>query len=165
MTDQAIDQEYAAPAPTPASAQGWRAPFAMLAKVGHVLLPIAVLLLVQRIAVAAIFFLSGRTKVEGLFTITPGTEMLFAYEYAVPLLDPSTAALLATAAEHALPILLVLGLFSRFAAAGLLVMTLVIQLFVYPGAWATHLSWSGLLLPIIAMGAGRFSIDRVFRIA
>jgi len=72
---------------------------------------------------------------------------------------------MAAGAEHLFPILLVLGLFSRLSAAGLLGMTLVIEIFVYPDAWATHLSWAGLLLPILAFGGGRFSLDRVLRIA
>ena len=57
-----------------------------------------------------------------------------------------------------------LGLFTRFAATALLVMTLVIQLFVYPDAWPTHLSWAGLLLPLIALGGGKLSLDRVLKI-
>jgi putative oxidoreductase len=59
----------------------------------------------------------------------------------------------------------VLGLFSRLSAAALLGMTLVIQTFVYPDAWPTHLSWAGLLLPLIALGGGRWSFDRLFRIS
>ena len=57
-----------------------------------------------------------------------------------------------------------MGLFTRFAAGGLLVMTAVIEIFVYPDAWPTHLSWAGLLLPLIALGGGKLSLDRVFRI-
>ena len=59
---------------------------------------------------------------------------------------------------------LALGLFTRYAALALLGMTLVIQIFVYPDAWPTHLSWSGLLLPLVALGGGKASLDRVFRI-
>ena len=78
------------------------------------------LALLMRVGVAAPFFLSGRTKVEGLLTLTPSTEYLFAEEYRVPLLPPETAAYLATYAEHLLPALLVLGLLTRPAAVGLL---------------------------------------------
>jgi len=63
-----------------------------------------------------------------------------------------------------LPILLTLGLFTRISAAGLLVMTAVIEIFVYPDAWPTHLSWAGLLLPLIALGGGKLSLDRSFKI-
>ena len=121
-------------------------------------------LLIARLGIAAIFFTSGRTKVEGLLTLRDSTYELFRSEYALPLLDPVTAAHLATYAEHLFPILLVLGLFTRLAAMALLGMTLVIEIFVYPEAWATHLSWAGLLLPIIALGGGRWSLDHAFHI-
>jgi putative oxidoreductase len=119
------------------------------------------LLLVSRLAVAAIFFLSGRTKVQGLFTIKPSTYDLFRYEYALPLVPPELAAQLATLSEHLFPILLVIGLCSRWSAGALLGMTAVIEIFVYPDAWPTHLGWAGLLLPIIAYGAGALSLDHL----
>lgn len=122
------------------------------------------LTLLLRIGVAVPFFLSGRTKVEGLLTITPSTRYLFAEEYRVPVLPPDIAATLATYAEHALPVLLILGLFTRPAALGLLAMTLVIQLFVIPGGWPTHLLWGGPLIYLIARGPGSASLDRVLRL-
>ena len=124
------------------------------------LLPMPLLLLVQRLGVAAVFFQSGRTKVEGWFTIPDTTIELFRTEYALPLLRPDIAAYAAAGAEHVFPILLVLGLMTRLSAAALLGMTLVIEIFVYPDAWPTHLSWAGLLLPLIALGGGRWSLDR-----
>lgn len=123
-------------------------------------LPQDFLLLVARLGIASTFFLSGRTKVEGVLTITDSTFELFRTEYALPFLDPSVAAYAATYSEHLFPVLLTLGLLTRPAALALLVMTGVIQIFVYPDAWPTHLSWAGLLLPLIAFGAGRFSLDR-----
>ena len=125
------------------------------------LLPSSFLLLVARFAVAAVFFLSGRTKVDGLLTITDSTYELFRTEYALPVLDPVVAAHLATYSEHLFPVLLVAGLFTRPAALALLGMTCVIQLFVYPDAWSTHLGWAALLLPLIALGGGRWSLDRL----
>ena len=125
----------------------------------------SLLLLTQRLGVAAVFFQSGRTKVEGIFTIPDTTIELFRSEYALPLLPPELAAYMAAGAEHLFPVLLVLGLFTRLSAVALLGMTLVIQTFVYPDAWPTHLSWAGLMLPLIAMGSGRFSLDRLFRIS
>ncbi|WP_286180285.1 MULTISPECIES: DoxX family protein [Enterobacteriaceae] len=122
------------------------------------------LLLIARVGVAAVFFLSGRTKVTGFMTLKPSTYELFRTEYALPLIPYDIAAHLATLAEHTFPVLLVLGLFSRFAATGLLFMTLVIEIFVYPDAWPTHLIWGGLLLLVIARGAGRWSLDRVLRL-
>ncbi|QIX94833.1 DoxX family protein [Cedecea sp. FDAARGOS_727] len=122
------------------------------------------LLLIARVGIAAVFFLSGRTKVTGFMTLKPSTYELFRTEYALPLIPYDIAAHLATLAEHGFPVLLVLGLFSRFAAAGLLFMTLVIEIFVYPDAWPTHLIWGGLLLLILSRGAGRWSLDRLFRL-
>ncbi|MFZ4833693.1 DoxX family protein [Rouxiella sp. Mn2063] len=122
------------------------------------------LLLIARIGIAATFFLSGRTKVSGFLTLKPSTYELFRTEYALPLIPPHIAAHLATYAEHGFPLLLVLGLFSRFAASGLLFMTLVIEIFVYPDAWPTHLTWAGLLLLIMARGAGKLSLDNVLKL-
>jgi putative oxidoreductase len=127
------------------------------------MLPASVQLLAARLAVAAIFFLSGRTKVEGWFTLKDSTIDLFRYEYMLPLVPPEIAAPMAAFAEHALPVLLVLGLCTRTAALGLLGMTAVIQIFVYPQAWPTHLSWAALLLPLIAQGGGNFSLDRLLK--
>lgn len=123
--------------------------------------PTALPLLVARLGAAAVFLTSGRTKVDGIFHITDGTYALFEYEYALPLVDPRLAAQLATASEHLFPILLILGLASRAAALALLGMTAVIQLLVYPDAWATHLSWAGLLLPLLLRGGGDWSLDRL----
>ena len=128
--------------------------------VGHDLLA-----LVDRIGIAAIFWLSGRTKVEGFLTLTDSAYELFRTEYKLPLIPPEIAAHLAAYAEHAFPILLVLGLFTRYAALALLGMTLVIQVFVYPDAWPTHLSWAGLLLYLVGRGGGRLSLDKLLRIA
>lgn len=124
-------------------------------------IPDAVPLLTARLGIAAIFFLSGRTKVSGVLTITPETHELFRSEYALPLVPSTLAAHLATYSEHVFPILLVLGLFTRLSAAALLGMTLVIQTFVYPDAWSTHLSWTALLLLLIARGGGAWSVDRL----
>lgn len=124
-------------------------------------LPEALIALIARSAVAAIFFLSGRTKVDGLLTLKETTFVLFADEYRVPLLSSEIAAYLATYAEHLLPALLALGFATRYAALGLLGMTAVIQVFVYPGAWPTHLTWAALLLYLVARGGGDWSLDRV----
>lgn len=123
----------------------------------------ALLLLVNRLGIAAVFFQSGRTKVEGLLSIKPSTYELFSSEYALPLIPSDWAARLATGAEHLFPLLLVLGVFTRSSALALLVMTLVIEIFVYPDAWPTHLSWAGLLLPLVIKGGGAWSLDQVRR--
>jgi putative oxidoreductase len=126
-------------------------------------LPDPLLLLIARLGIAAVFFLSGRTKVEGLLTVKSSTYELFRSEYALPLISPELAAHLAAYSEHLFPILLVLGLFTRPAAAALLGMTAVIEIFVYPDAWSTHLSWAGLLIPLIAKGGGAWSLDQILR--
>lgn len=119
------------------------------------------LALASRIAIAAIFFMSGRTKVEGWLTITDSAYALFRDEYRLPLLSPELAAHLAAYAEHLFPLLLVMGLFTRLSALALLGMTAVIQTFVYPDAWPTHLAWATLLLYLISRGGGSLSADRV----
>ncbi|WIW90451.1 DoxX family protein (plasmid) [Sphingobium sp. V4] len=123
------------------------------------LLPDALLLLIARLGIAAIFFLSGRTKVEGVITITDSAYELFRIEYALPLVPSDLAATMATWSEHLFPILLVLGLFTRLSGFALLGMTMVIQTFVYPDAWPTHLSWAAILLPLVARGGGEWSMD------
>jgi putative oxidoreductase len=127
-------------------------------------LPRTLLLLVARLGVAAVFFQSGRTKVDGVLHITDSTYSLFETDYRLPLVPPWYAAHAATYSEHLFPILLVLGLFSRIGALGLLAMTATIEIFVYPDAWPTHLSWAGLLLPIIALGGGDWSLDHLLGI-
>ena len=142
-----------------------RAPMTLLARTTEKLLPEDLLLPVARLGVASVFFLSGRTKVDGILHITDGTYALFESEYHVPLLPPVVAAHAATYAEHLFSILLVVGLFTRLSALAFLGMTAVIEIFVYPDAWPTHLSWAGLLLLLIARGGGRFSLDQALKIA
>ncbi|HEY4293745.1 DoxX family protein [Luteibacter sp.] len=123
--------------------------------IGHDLLALA-----GRLSIAAIFFQSGRTKVEGFLTVTEGTYELFRSEYRLPLVPPEMAAHLSAGVETFVPVLLVLGLFTRFSAFVLLGMTTIIEIFVYPDAWPTHLSWAAILLYLIGRGGGRLSLDR-----
>lgn len=118
--------------------------------------------LLCRLGVAAIFWRSGQTKVAG-FSIAPTTYDLFRDEYRVPLLPPDLAAILATVSEHLFPALLVIGLASRLSAAALLGMTLVIQVFVYPGSWPDHLLWASALLYVALRGPGQVSLDHLIR--
>ena len=108
-------------------------------------IPYSLVALVARVAVASIFWRSGQTKVEGFLHIKDNTFFtffLFREEYKVPLLPPDLAAYLSTTAEHVFPVLLIVGLASRLSALGLMVMTLVIQLFVYPEAGPSTFSGS-----------------------
>lgn len=127
----------------------------------EVLTPHVLLALGARVAIAAIFFLSGRTKVTGWFHVTDSAIALFREEYRLPLIAPEIAAPLAATAEHLFPLLLVLGLATRLSALALLGMTLVIEVFVYPDAWPTHLSWATLLIYLAGRGAGPLSLDRL----
>jgi len=143
---------------------GWRGAWSAAANaleglVGHMLLALA-----ARFGVGAVFLLSGRTKVDGLLTVNENAYTLFREEYKVPLLPPDVAAHLAAYGEHLLPILLFVGLATRLSALGLLGMTAVIQIFVYPAAWPTHLTWAVCLLYLAGRGAGPLSLDRALGI-
>lgn len=125
-------------------------------------LPESAALLLARLALGGVFWRSGQTKVEEgtWFQLTDATRALFETEYAGVPLPPDLAAVLANAAEHLLPVLLLLGLFTRASALGLLGMTLVIQIFVYPGAWwPEHSLWAALALVLMVRGGGLLSLD------
>jgi putative oxidoreductase len=121
-------------------------------------IPSAFLGLVIRVGIADVFWRSGQTKVDG-WHVTQSAVQLFRDEYKVPLVPPEFAANLAAIGEHLFSFLLVVGLASRLSALGLLVMTAVIEIFVYPQNWPDHLLWSGALLYILGRGAGEWSLD------
>jgi putative oxidoreductase len=121
-------------------------------------IPQSLISLAARIFPAAVFWRSGQTKVEG-FHVTENAIDLFRDEYALPLIDPALAAKIAAFSEHFFPVLLVIGLASRFAALALFIMTAVIEIFVYPDAWPTHGVWATCFLIVIARGPGVFSLD------
>lgn len=123
-------------------------------------MPSDLVALALRVFPAAVFWQSGRTKVDG-FQIKDATWFLFEHEYALPVIPPQVAAVAATVAEHVLPVCLVLGLFTRVSALGLLIMTAVIQVLVYPSAWVTHGLWAAALMALLANGPGRWSLDNV----
>lgn len=135
------------------------------------------LALLGRFAVAAVFWQSGQTKVEGLVIdlvqgvfmvdsprLAPGAVALFQDEYRLPLITPLWAAGMAALAEHLLPLMLLLGLGTRFAALGLLGMTALIQLLVYPGAYAIHGVWAAVLGWLLVLGPGRWSLDAAWAV-
>jgi putative oxidoreductase len=122
----------------------------------------SVALLLTRVALAGVFWRSGRTKVvEGSWLeLSDTTRYLFQEEYSAVPLPAELSMVLATYAEHFFPILLVLGLATRFSALSLFFMTMTIQIFVYPDAWwAAHSLWVALALILISRGAGIFSVD------
>jgi len=121
--------------------------------------PYALLAIPLRLAVATVFWNSGTTKLANW----DATLQLFAEEYQVPVLAPELAATIAASIELSTPVLLVLGLLTRPAAAVLLGMTAVIEIFVYPEAWPTHIQWAAILLVLVCRGAGTFSLDWLIR--
>jgi putative oxidoreductase len=112
-----------------------------------------------RFAVASVFWNSAMAKLANWDT----TLSLFSDEYQLPLLPPEFAAYAATSIELTTPVLLVLGLLTRAAAFVLLGMTAVIEIFVYPQAWPTHIQWAAMLLVLLCRGAGALSIDHLLR--
>ena len=125
--------------------------------------PLSVLQLMLRVAIAAVFWSSGLTKIASWDT----TIALFRDEYMVPLLRPEIAAVISATFELSCSVLIILGLATRLATLPLLGMTFVIEVFVYPEYWAMHLMWASLLLFLLTKGPGVFSLDcyarRLFR--
>lgn len=142
---------------------------AMLEKIPHSLIAF-----IARFSIAAVFWKSGQTKIEGLAIdlfdgtfelgwprLADSTIPLFQSEYQLPLLSPEIAAHMAAFAEHFFPILILVGFATRFSALALLGMTLTIQVFVYPEAYPTHGTWAAVLLYLMATGPGKLSIDQL----
>lgn len=123
-------------------------------------IPHSLIVLIARVSIGATFFMSGQTKVSG-FHLAEGVVDLFREEYNLPLIDPTWAAILAAISEHLFSVLLIIGLASRLSALALLGMTLVIEIFVYPYAWAIHGTWATCLLLIITRGPGLISLDQL----
>jgi putative oxidoreductase len=136
--------------------------------------PDSLIALLGRFSIAAVFWKSGQTKVQGFAIDIVGGEFkiglprlsdsvvdLFRDEYRLPLVPPEIAAPMAAVAEHLFPLLILIGLATRFSALALLIMTATIQLLVYPDAYPTHGVWAAVLLFLIAKGPGAISIDRL----
>lgn len=141
-------------------------------------IPDSLIALLGRFSIAAVFWKSGQTKIEGLAIdlingefqlgwphLSSSAVDLFKSEYRLPLIPPELAAPMAALAEHFFPILLLLGLATRFSAMALLIMTLTIQIFVYPDAYPTHGTWAAVLLYLMAKGPGKVSLDHWIAVA
>ena len=135
-------------------------------------IPEDIIALVARIAVGLVFWRSAQTKIDGsiilgqkwqFFNVSDSTFTLFEYEYELPIIPSDIAAYLATYGEFFLGGAIILGLFTRLSAIALLGMTLVIQIFVYPDAWPTHIMWLVPLLYLIKHGGGKASVDSLIR--
>ncbi|MCX7147847.1 MAG: DoxX family protein [Rhodocyclales bacterium] len=137
-------------------------------------IPDSLIALIGRFSIAAVFWKSGQTKVQGFAIdivsgefqfgvprLSDSVVALFRDEYHLPLVPPELVAPMAAFAEHLFPLLILVGLATRFSAVALLVMTLTIQLLVYPDAYPTHGVWATVLLILIAKGPGVFSVDHL----
>ncbi len=120
-------------------------------------IPHSVLAVPLRLAVATVFWNSAMTKLDDW----NAALSLFTDEYKLPLLPPQVAAYLAVSIELTMPVLLLLGLATRLASLVLLAMTVVIEVFVYPLAWPTHIQWAAMLLVLLCRGPGAASLDRL----
>jgi putative oxidoreductase len=123
-------------------------------------IPYWLIALAARVFPAAVFWQSGQTKAAG-WHLKPSAIALFQDEYRLPLIDPTIAAYASAFSEHFFPVLLVIGFATRFSALALLVMTAVIEIFVYPDAWPTHGVWATCFLIVIARGPGLLSLDHL----
>ena len=135
-------------------------------------IPNTLVAFVARFSIAAVFWKSGQTKIQGFavdivnreFTLgwprlSDSVVDLFRDEYHLPLIPPEIAATMAATAEHLFPILILFGFATRLSALALLGMTMTIQLLVYPDAYATHGTWAAVLLYLMVHGPGRLSLD------
>lgn len=137
-------------------------------------IPDAWIALLGRFSIAAIFWKSGQTKIQGFALDIVSGEFQFGWprlsdsvvdlfrdEYRLPLLPPELFALMGATAEHVFPALILLGLATRFSALALLGMTAMIQFLVYPDAYPTHGVWAAVLLFLVARGPGPLSLDHL----
>jgi putative oxidoreductase len=122
-------------------------------------IPYTLLAIPLRLAVATVFWNSAQSHLANWDT----TVYMFETDYALPFLPPIPAAYMAVAIEVVTPILLVFGLLTRTAALVLLGMTTVIEVFVYPEAWPTHIQWAAMLFVLLARGPGKLSLDWLIR--
>ncbi len=135
-------------------------------------IPNTFIALVARLSIASVFWTSGQTKIQGFVVniitgevhlgwprLSDSVVALFRDEYRLPFVAPEIAAPMAATAEHLFPLLLLIGLGTRFSALALLGMTMVIEIFVYPDAYPTHGTWAAVLLYLIARGPGALSVD------
>ena len=143
-------------------------------------IPNALVALALRLTMARVFFVDGQTRIDGPrvpvnvqgfdlsvvlpLHIRPETFSAFFTQYAPVPVPPVLAAYLVSYAEFVLPIMLVLGLGTRVAALGLLIMTAVIQIYVMPQAlWTAHVYWASILLVLLSVGPGQISLDHIIR--
>lgn len=135
------------------------------------MIPEWVVNLTMRLVIFKVFWFSVQTKITGLtiggqhfafWNVTDSTFLLFDFEYGIPLIPSELAAYLGTFGEFFLALMILFGFMTRFAALGLMVMTMTIQFFVYPDAWwSVHVYWALILLYLMRNGGGLLSVDRL----
>lgn len=135
------------------------------------MIPETIINIAMRLVIFKVFWWSVQTKISGLtiggqhfafWNVSDSTFLLFDFEYGIPLIPSEIAAYLGTFGEFFLALMILLGFMTRFAALGLMVMTMTIQFFVYPEAWWTvHVFWTLILLYIMRNGGGAISLDRL----
>ena len=135
------------------------------------MIPEWVVNLAMRLVIFKVFWFSVQTKITGLtiggqhfafWNVTDTTFLLFEFEYGIPLIPSELAAYLGTFGEFFLALMILFGFMTRFAALGLMVMTMTIQFFVYPDAWwSVHVYWALILLYLMRNGGGLLSVDRL----
>ena len=123
--------------------------------------------LVLRVALAVPFWRSGILKWSGFLQLNDTAVLLFSDEFKLHLPGgpysfpvPELMAFMSGSVEIMAPVLLVLGLATRFAALALLAMTCIVELTV-PDGWPVHITWAAMALAIMAWGPGRLSVDQV----
>ncbi len=122
-------------------------------------IPYWLIAMTARVGLAQVFWSSAQTHLANWDT----TLYMFGETYQVPLLPPELAAYLAVAIEVVAPPLLVLGFATRVVALALFAMTLVIEVFVFPQAWPTHIQWAAMQLMLMGRGAGSLSLDALIQ--
>ena len=136
------------------------------------LIPVSLVLLLARLAVFFVFWRSVQTKITGLtlfdqhfafWNVTATTKLLFNFEYNLPVIPSDMAAYMGTFAEFFFALMLLFGVATRLGALGLLGVTAVIQIFVFPGAWPTHILWAALLIMLMRDGGGKLSLDYLIK--
>lgn len=134
------------------------------------LIPESLVQLTSRVAIFMVFWTSAQNKLAGseilgqkwmFWNIASGTFLRFQYDYALPLIPAHLAAYLTTLSEFFFSLFILLGLLTRLSALALFIIIIVIQIFVYPGAWALHLLWAGLLMYLLKTGSGVCSVEQL----
>jgi len=143
-------------------------PLDRLAKSLGDLMPDALLAVSARVAIFIVFWSSVQNRLNGgtvlgqkwqFWNISGTTRLLYEHDYALPLIPSALAAYILTITQFFLSLFILVGLLTRISAFGLLLITLIIQVYMAPAAWQAHLLWAVVLVYLLKSGAGRLSVD------